>query len=315
MIEGGILRRLNTVVVNIFAVFVYLFFSPIYAQKSPDPNTTIEISNSENCSESPKNSSNFKCLNFIPNDDVCSLSLQKKVQKGSLVLDRGDHIYFFDQSPEMVSLYEPDSYELLLVLGQFCPHKNPRYAPVRYSGSSYLHTFCNIFIFDTSLALGAEIPHWVYQDQTPARPGSYGSRELTAEATIRWLFDQENTLNSQWGRVFSRPSDTKLSDAIKFKIVQSLANRGIPVLITWSGFNFGLAGHMAWVVPGYEADVKEGPMITQAGRLNFGVLEPTRTIHGFFFKRPNAHAHMKELEFWTMNKFEQAVNSSILGLQ
>ena len=60
------------------------------------------------------------------------------------------------------------------VLDQFSVGNNPRYA--RRNGNTY----CNIFVWDATRAMGAEIPHWVDQQ---GRPAEVGARE----ALGRWM--------------------------------------------------------------------------------------------------------------------------------
>jgi hypothetical protein len=46
-------------------------------------------------------------------------------------------------------------------------------------------TYCNIFAWDWSRALGCEIPHWIDEAGRPAAMGK--GRELTINDTITWL--------------------------------------------------------------------------------------------------------------------------------
>lgn len=56
---------------------------------------------------------------------------------------------------------------------------NPRYTPRNKS------TFCNIFLWDFTRAMGAEIPHWVDALGNPCAQGK--GTELNANATLEWL--------------------------------------------------------------------------------------------------------------------------------
>ncbi len=127
------------------------------------------------------------------------------------------------------------------VLDQFSVGNNPRYA--RRNGNTY----CNIFVWDATKAMGAEIPHWVDQQGRPAEVGARGAWEMDANATHRWL---ENQGRSQgWRKVSAAEA-------------QRMANTGRPVVASW--LNPGGIGHIAMVRPG------EGAMqIAQAGARNF----------------------------------------------
>ena len=97
--------------------------------------------------------------------------------------------------------------------------------------------------------MGAEIPHWVDQENNPTVPGK--GIELDANAVIQWL--QNRGQNQGWKRVDSQQA-------------QDLANQGFPVVVTW--LNLGGIGHIAVVRPG-QYSLNQGPTIAQAGETNF----------------------------------------------
>ncbi len=128
------------------------------------------------------------------------------------------------------------------VLNQFAVGVNPRYA--RREGNTY----CNIFVWDATRAMGAEIPHWVDANGNHAPVGR--GRELDANATNQWL-------NTHGGRFGWR--------AVSAEEAQRLANQGHPTVASWR--NPGGIGHIAMVRPG---DItSRGPAIAQAGASNF----------------------------------------------
>lgn len=135
----------------------------------------------------------------------------------------------------------PARYEA--VIDQFAVEKNPRY---RRNQQGKGETYCNIFVWDVTRAMGAEIPHWVDQENSPTVLGK--GIELDANGAIQWLQTQES-----WKRV-----DPKRA--------QNLANQGFPVMATW--LNPGGVGHIAVVRPGQYSS-NEGPAIAQAGGTNF----------------------------------------------
>ncbi len=85
--------------------------------------------------------------------------------------------------PALVSVQgQRSANQTVVVTGQFDVEKDPRYAP----GDG--KTWCNIFTWDWSCAMGARIPHWITSPTTGAEI------ELNANALTFWLsaagFDQ-----------------------------------------------------------------------------------------------------------------------------
>ncbi|MCS7081165.1 MAG: LysM peptidoglycan-binding domain-containing protein [Chloracidobacterium sp.] len=128
------------------------------------------------------------------------------------------------------------------VINQFAVGVNPRYA--RREGNTY----CNIFVWDVTRAMRAEIPHWVDANGNPTAVGR--GRELDANATNQWL-------NTHGGRFGWRE--------VSAEEAQRLANQGHPVVASWR--NPGGIGHIAIVRPGEMTS--RGPAIAQAGARNF----------------------------------------------
>ena len=130
------------------------------------------------------------------------------------------------------------------VLNQFGVGSNPRYRP---RGGN---TYCNIFVWDATRAMGAEIPHWVDQRGRPAGVGAAGAWEMDANDTNRWLNNQGAA--SGWRKVSA-------SEA------QRHANTGSPAVVSWK--NPGGIGHIGMVRPGEITSA--GPAMAQAGSRNF----------------------------------------------
>ena len=140
-----------------------------------------------------------------------------------------------DPSKRSAALYDN-------VINQFAVGVNPRYA--HKDGSTY----CNIFAWDLTSAMGAETPHWVSKGGDPVPP--YKGSELNANAMNSWL-------NNHGGRFGWQK--TSLSEAV------DAANRGCPVVASWN--NGGGIGHIAVIRPG-AASASEGPWMAQAGARN-----------------------------------------------
>lgn len=71
---------------------------------------------------------------------------------------------------------------LLEVCAQFHVATEPRY---QRNAAGY--TMCNIYLWDCTRALDAEIPHWVYDSGDRAPMGAPKSRELSANGVCDWL--------------------------------------------------------------------------------------------------------------------------------
>ena len=139
-----------------------------------------------------------------------------------------------------------------VVLNQFGVESNPRYTP------DATHTYCNIYAWDATRAMNAEIPHWVDESGNPTAPGH--GHELNVNSTVGWMRDHGG--DHGWR-------------AITAAEAQTAANGGHPAVVLWQ--NPGGHGHIAMVRPGtYSA--ANGPEIAQAGRNNLN----RTTVRGTF---------------------------------
>jgi predicted chitinase/LysM repeat protein len=128
------------------------------------------------------------------------------------------------------------------VIDQFGVASNPRYQP--RDGNTY----CNIFAWDVTKAMGAEIPHWVDGAGNPTGVGQ--GRELDANGGHLWL--QNHGPAHGWREVSAQEA-------------QQMANQGHPTVASWH--NPGGIGHIGVVRPG---EINErGPALAQAGARNF----------------------------------------------
>lgn len=98
-------------------------------------------------------------------------------------------------------------------------------------------TWCNVFVWDVTRSMCAEVPHW------------WAGRELTANAMLDWLVD----LGPKYGW-----------EACDAKGAVEHANQGMPAVVAWK--NPAGPGHIAVVVPG---PTEMPPRIAQAGKNNF----------------------------------------------
>ncbi|MHB8876517.1 MAG: peptidoglycan-binding protein [Myxococcaceae bacterium] len=137
------------------------------------------------------------------------------------------------------------------VINQFGVGVNPRYA--RRDGNTY----CNIFVWDVTRAMGAEIPHWV------------AGRELNANSVNAWL--HQTGPAAGWRKVDARTA-------------QDFANRGRPAVASWR--NPSGIGHVAMVRPGTVTSA--GPASAQAGGRNFNF---GHIANGFGSRQPEYWVH------------------------
>ena len=132
------------------------------------------------------------------------------------------------------------------LINQFAVGNNPRYLP----GDG--NTYCNIFAWDVSRAMGAEIPHWVDDAGNIAAPGAPHAHEININGGVNWMRSQGVT---KFGFHSATPEEA-----------QDAANQGKLAVVMWKNTGSG-HGHVAVVRPG--TLTAGGPEIAQAGRHNF----------------------------------------------
>ncbi|WP_066683579.1 hypothetical protein [Christensenella intestinihominis] len=134
------------------------------------------------------------------------------------------------------------------VIDQFHVETNERYR-VNKSGSG--DTYCNIFAWDVTRAMGAEVPHYISASGAPASSGQEDARELDANGVNDWL----NTYGQTYGWRKVSPEEA-----------QQYANMGMPAVTSWK--NSSGHGHLQVVSPSADGsyDAGRGVAIAQAGR-------------------------------------------------
>lgn len=132
------------------------------------------------------------------------------------------------------------------VINQFAVGNNPRYLAGRGK------TYCNIFMWDVTRAMDAEIPHWIDDAGDIATPGERGAQEITINGGIVWL----NRFGDAHG--WNPCSQDEAQDA---------ANQGKVAVVTFK--NPTGHGHTAVVRPGNINS--KGATTAQAGRHNFNL--------------------------------------------
>ena len=147
-----------------------------------------------------------------------------------------------------------DTFTYEAAIDQFSVQTNRRYRKHRVGRNE---TYCNIFVWDVTCAMNAEIPHWLAENREPARAGR--GREVTANDAIEWL----RTDGTRFGWRAVNAADARQH-----------ANRGCPAIAAWS--NPGGIGHIAVVRPG--PATADGPLVAQAGETNSRAIA---TAHAF----------------------------------
>lgn len=139
------------------------------------------------------------------------------------------------------------------VIDQFDVEHNGRYTPFKLKRGD---TYCNIFAWDVSIAMGAEIAHWVGKDGKTPKDNNTGTNELGANATYNWL--------KNYGKDYGWR-------AVSAKEAQERANQGYPTVGVYKN-NSGGAGHLVMVRPetqSWHFSSSKGPVVAQAGSSNF----------------------------------------------
>lgn len=154
-----------------------------------------------------------------------------------------------------------NSAALRQVIDQFQVESSDRYQPYKNG-----NTYCNIFVWDVTSALGCEIPHYVdRQTGAPcAYPNTQGAYELDANGTHDWLV--KNGANYGWKEVSAEEA-------------QRYANAGYPAVTAWKNAS-GKAGHVQVVCPSGDGgyDTKRGVTVAQAGGKNYSYAHLTTTM-------------------------------------
>ena len=149
------------------------------------------------------------------------------------------------------------------VIDQFDIENNPRYA------SRNGNTYCNIYGWDVTSAMNAEIPHWVDANGVPCAPNAKGAHELNANLVVKWLKD--NGKDYGWYEVKTMEEAQLAADMGKPTVVVWYNNQNKDGVMDnknpWS-HDWDLPGHIAVVCPIVDNISKYGVYITQAGGHN-----------------------------------------------
>lgn len=117
-------------------------------------------------------------------------------------------------------------------LTQFNVEEHSRYKP--FLINKKLVTWCNIFRWDGTRALGVEVPHW-YMPETGEVRGHHalGASEMTSNTVAAWL--KEHGARRGWKQVSRKEGE---NDAMAGKVV----------VLNWKNES-GAHGHEAFMLP------------------------------------------------------------------
>ena len=192
---------------------------------------------------------------------IKSAAVPGTTQDGAAILPTA---YWQPTTPAIVGSESNRSAEnLRAIIDQFNVEIAGRYVP--RDG----YTYCNIFLWDVTSALGCEIPHYVNPDtgEPMTYPNVTGSMELNSNRTLDWLLSKGSEFG--WREVSAEEA-------------QNAANQGLPAVSIWK--NPGDVGHVQVVCPSEDGLYNEemGPTIAQAGRktLNYAYARNVYSVNG-----------------------------------
>jgi len=156
------------------------------------------------------------------------------------------------------------------VVNQFRVENNARYKPGE-------NTYCNIFVWDVTRAMNAEIPHYIdAETNEPMQYGEKGTSQTSANGIYRWLRQSGETYG--WYEVSASQA-------------QHYANQGKPVVT--AKYSREGSGHVQMVVPSQDGryDESRGVTVAQAGR-NLSSYTPITKIYGSDLSGVRYFAHV-----------------------
>lgn len=229
-----------------------LLFMLLASQNNNGQNNNLlnsMVSNSSSNSNGNSTGNNFlnSYNNYNANNTLCRHMLQNSGYTGASSIPSNSWIVSnasLTNSPGQrnASIYRS-------VIDQFNVENNSRYA-VNKQGIG--DTYCNIFTWDVTRAMGAEVPHFIETSTgRPVTSGGEGITELDANGVNDWL--------NKYGQSYGW---TKVSA----EEAQYYANNGMPAITSWK--NSSGHGHLQVVSPSQDGsyNAARGVTIAQAGR-------------------------------------------------
>ena len=272
----------------IIMLFAFCAFAgSTHAQEASCPDNTVEISR-ETVSGADADTIKLRCrrIDKLTSAEIAGLTAEamaKLSPENRLRINFRKRLLSSDErsfplnAPLTNGSGNRSAFNYFKVIEQFDVEKSARYEP----GS---RTYCNIFVWDVTRAMGAEIPHWIIKKDNNGGSavdsgGAYtvdrkDRKEMLANETVGWLHEHGKTHG--WKRIDAR-------------MAQQMANEGHPSIAIWENPDPGIPGHIAVIRPGSAGD-ERGGAISQAGGL---VLDASHIETGFTDKD-----HEKRIQYW-----------------
>lgn len=282
-----LLEQEVTLKIIIMLIALCAFASSAFSQEAKCPDNTVEISR-ETISNADEETTRLHCRRIdkltsaeiagLTAEAVANLSPADRLRINFL---RKLHNTGGRDSPINALLTNDignrSAYNYFKVIEQFEVEKSARYEPGTW-------TYCNIFVWDVTRAMGAEIPHWVIKINNDGRSAMDSNgiftverenrKEMLVNETVDWLKQHGETYG--WRRIDAR-------------MAQQMANEGHPSIAVWENPNPKKFGHIAVIRPGSVGD-ERGTAISQAGIL---VLDASHIDKGF-----KDQDHKKRIQYW-----------------
>ncbi len=182
-------------------------------------------------------------------------------------------------APETNDASNRSAYNYFKVIEQFKVAESERYARGKV-------TYCNIYVWDVTRAMGAEIPHWVIKNDPTGESavGPDGNFTVAREDCIDGNKCREERANDLvgWLNANGKAHGWQRVDA---RMAQEMAGGGHPAIAIWENTDPKAPGHVAMVRPGSVGD-RRGDAISQAG----GYVVDAKHIKNFF--------NRKGIQYW-----------------
>lgn len=234
------------------SIMTALLFMLLASQNNNGQNNSLLNSMASNSAADSNNNStgnNFvnSYNNYNANNTLCKHMLQNSSASGLSSIPSNSWVASNASLKNAPGQRSAQAYRS--VINQFDVENNERY---RVNKQGIGDTYCNIFTWDVTRAMGAEVPHFIETSTgNPVSSGGDGITELNANSVNDWL----NTHGSRYGW-------TKVSA----EEAQYYANNGMPAITSWKNPNGH--GHLQMVSPSEDGayNSSRGVTIAQAGR-------------------------------------------------
>jgi hypothetical protein len=238
-----------------FAMILALAVVPAFTRAQCPQNTVlISVESTSNGNQvttnyrcRPVNKLSFEDLDHVVMDNLSSDGM-KWIQFLRELEKTGRRAYPL-QAPITNDASDRSAYNYFQVIEEFRVEEAPRYMADDW-------TYCNIYLWDVTSAMGAEIPHWTRADDPNGDPVAFtgdktGLQEMTVNLIVPWLAWHGRAYG--WRRV-------------DLRMAQEMAEAGHPSIAIAANRNLNASGHVAVIRPASVGDPR-GAAISQAGGL------------------------------------------------